>query len=104
LKKGNSFLPSHEIKRLRAAMQLVSFWTSLTQRGGPISVIARISLVLALIPWWLTKKPSSCPDGTPKTHLFRLSFHFHFFKFSKFCFKYWISIVGSFAFTTTSSM
>jgi hypothetical protein len=25
LKKGNSFLPSHEIKRLRAAMQLVSF-------------------------------------------------------------------------------
>jgi hypothetical protein len=72
---------------LSAAMQPVSFCTSLTQCGGPISIIAQICLVLASIPWWLTKKPSSCPDGTSKTYLFGLSFHFHFFKFLKVCFQ-----------------
>jgi hypothetical protein len=32
-----------------------------------------------------------------------LSFHFHFFKFSKVCFKSSISVLGSLVFTTTSS-
>jgi hypothetical protein len=49
-KKGNPFSPSHDMKRLRAAMQPVSFCTSLTHQRGPISIIARIFLVLALIP------------------------------------------------------
>jgi hypothetical protein len=29
---------------------------------------------LASMPIWLMMKPSSFPDGTPKTHLFKLSF------------------------------
>jgi hypothetical protein len=40
LKNGSPFLPSHEMKRLRVAMLPVSFCTSFTQRGGPISVMA----------------------------------------------------------------
>jgi hypothetical protein len=103
LKKGNPFSPSHDMKRLRAAMQPVNFCTSLTHRGGPISVIAWIRLVLALIPRWLTKNLSSCPDGTPNTHLFGFNFHFHFFRFSKVCFKSSISVSGFFVFTTMSS-
>jgi hypothetical protein len=92
LKKGNPFSPSHDMKWLRAAMQPISFYTSLTYRGGPISIIARIWLVLASIPWWLTKNPSSCPDGTPNTHLFGFNFDFHFFRFLKVYFKSSISL------------
>jgi hypothetical protein len=95
LKEGSPFSPSRDMKRLRAAMQPISFCTSLTHRGGPISVIARIRLALTSIPRWLTKKPRSCPDGTPNTHLFLFNFHFHFFKFSKVCFKSSISVLGS---------
>jgi hypothetical protein len=50
LKKGSPFLLSRDTKRLRAAMQPVSFCTSLTHRGVPISVIAQICLALASIP------------------------------------------------------
>jgi hypothetical protein len=103
LKNGSPFLPSHEMKRLRVAMLPVSFCTSFTQRGGPISVMAWIYLVLASIPRLLTRNPSSCPDGTPKTHLFGFNFHFHLFRFSKVCFKSSTSMFGFFVFTTTSS-
>jgi hypothetical protein len=96
LKKGSPFSPSHDMKRLRYTMQSVSFYTSLTPHGGPISIIAWICLVLASIPWWLNKNPSSCPDGTPNTHLFGFNFHFHFFRFSKVCFKSSISVFGFF--------
>ena len=58
-------------------MHPVSFWTSLTQRGGPILVIAWICFMLASIPRWLTRKPKSYPEGTSKTHLVGLSFHCH---------------------------
>jgi hypothetical protein len=78
LKKGSPFSPSHEMKRLRVAMLLVSFCTSFIQRGGPISVMAQICLVLASIARLLIRNPSSFPNGTPKTHLFRFNFHFHF--------------------------
>jgi len=37
--------------------------------GGFMSIIALTCFVLASIPRLLTKNPSSCPDGTPKTHL-----------------------------------
>jgi hypothetical protein len=39
LKKGSSFSSTHEMKQLRAAMLPISFCTSFTQRGGPISVM-----------------------------------------------------------------
>jgi hypothetical protein len=103
LKKGNPFLLSQEIKRLSAAMHPVNFCTSLMLREGPVSVMAQICLELALIPRWLTKNLSSCPDGTPNTHLFGFNFHYHFFKFLKVCFKSWISVSGFFVFTMTSS-
>jgi hypothetical protein len=102
-KKGIPFSPSHEMKRLRAVMLPVSFCTSFTQRGGPISVMARICLVLASIPRLLTRNPSSYPDGTLKTQLFGFNFHFRLFRFSKVYFKSSISMSGLFVFTTTSS-
>jgi hypothetical protein len=80
------------MKRLRAAMLFVSFCTSFTQRGGAIFVMARICLVLVSIPRLLTRNLSSCPDGTPKTHLFGFNFHFHLFRFSKVFFKSSISM------------
>jgi hypothetical protein len=103
LKKGSPYSPSHEMKRLRAAMLPVSFCTSFTQHGGAISIMIRICLVLASIPRLLTRNPSSCPDGTPKTHLFGFNFHFHLFRFSKVCFKSSISMSRFFVFTNTSS-
>jgi hypothetical protein len=50
VRKGSPFLPSRDIKRLRVAMQPVSFCTSLTHCGGPISVIDKICLALTSIP------------------------------------------------------
>ena len=38
-------------------------------------MIALIFSVFASIPLWLTMKPSSFPDGTPKTHLVGFNFH-----------------------------
>jgi hypothetical protein len=81
----------------------ISFCTSFTQHGGAISVMARICLVLASIPRLLTRNPSGCPDGTPKTHLFGFNFPFHLFRFLKICFKSSISMSGFFVFTTMSS-
>jgi hypothetical protein len=57
----------------KAAMHPVSFCTSLTQVGAFILVMAEIFSGLASMPRWLMMKPSSFPDGTPKTHLFGLS-------------------------------
>jgi hypothetical protein len=37
-------------------------------------VMAEIFSGLASMPHWLIMKPSSLPDGTPKTNLFGLSF------------------------------
>jgi hypothetical protein len=58
----------------KAAMHPVSFWTSLMQVGSLILVMAEIFSGLVSMPLWLMVKPSSFPDGTPKTHLFGLSF------------------------------
>jgi hypothetical protein len=58
----------------RAAIHPVSFYTSL-QVGAFILVMAEIFSGLASMPRWLMMKPSSFPEGTPKTHLFGLSFH-----------------------------
>jgi hypothetical protein len=48
---------------------------SLMQVGAFILVMAEIFSGLASMPRWLMMKPSSFPEGTPKTHLFGLSFH-----------------------------
>jgi hypothetical protein len=45
------------------------------QVEATIFVMAEIFLGLASMPQWLMMKPSSFPEGTPKTHLFGLSFH-----------------------------
>jgi hypothetical protein len=55
-------------------MHPVSFCTSLMQVGAFILVMAEIFSGLASMPRWLMIKPSSFPEGTPKTHLFGLSF------------------------------
>jgi hypothetical protein len=59
----------------RAAIQPVSFCTSLIVAGAPISVMAKIFIGLASIARLLMMNPSNFPDGTPKTHLVGLSFH-----------------------------
>jgi hypothetical protein len=58
----------------RAAMHPVSFWTSLMDMGAFMLVMVEIFSGLASMPRWLMMKPSSLPEGTPKTHLFGLSF------------------------------
>jgi urease gamma subunit len=56
-------------------MHSVSFCTSLMQVGAFILVMAEIFSGLASMLRWLMMKPSSFPEGTPKTHLLELSFH-----------------------------
>jgi hypothetical protein len=55
-------------------MHPVSFWTSLMHVGAFVLVMADIFSGFASMPRWLMMKPSSLPEGTPKTHLFGLSF------------------------------
>jgi hypothetical protein len=58
----------------KAAMDPVSFWTSLMHVGAFMLVMAKIFSGLASMSCWLMMKLSSLPEGTPKTHLFELSF------------------------------
>jgi hypothetical protein len=58
----------------KAAIHPVSFCTSLMLVGAFILVMAEIFSGLASMPRWLMMKSSSFPEGTPKTHLFGLSF------------------------------
>jgi hypothetical protein len=59
----------------RAAMQPVSFCTSLVVARASISVMAKIFTGLASIPRLLMINPSNFPEGTLKMHLVGLSFH-----------------------------
>jgi hypothetical protein len=74
LKKDNSY-PSFEMNLFRVAMHPVNFCTSLMSVGAFMLVMAEIFSGLASMPRWLMIKPSSFPEGTPKTHLLGLSFH-----------------------------
>jgi hypothetical protein len=47
----------------------------LSAGGAFMLVMAEIFLGLASMPRWLMVKPSSFPEGMPKTHLLELSFH-----------------------------
>ena len=67
---------------LKAAMHPVSFIRSFLLLGGFMNLMALTLEGLALMPRLLTMKPSSFPDGTPNTHLVRLSFHLNFLRFS----------------------
>ena len=67
LKKGNPCSPSLDKNRFKAAMQPVSFWTSLMVVGASMAMMALIFSGLASIPRLLTMNPSSFPEGTPKT-------------------------------------
>jgi hypothetical protein len=55
-------------------MHPVIFRTSLMHVGAFMLVMAEIFSGLASMPRWLMMKPSSLTDGTPKMHLFGLSF------------------------------
>ena len=75
LKKGSPHSPSIKMNRLRAAMQPVSFCTSLMLAGACMFVMAEIFSGLASMPQRLMMNPSNLPEGTPKIHLVGLSFH-----------------------------
>jgi hypothetical protein len=50
---------------------------SLMPVGAFLLVMAVIFLGLDSMPRWLMMKPSNFPEGTPKTHLLGLSFHWY---------------------------
>jgi hypothetical protein len=87
----------------RAAMHPVSFCTSLMHVGAFMLVIAEIFSGLALMPRWLMMKPSSLPDGTPKTHLFRLTFQRYSHRYAKVSSGSAMSVLEFLVLTTMSS-
>jgi hypothetical protein len=58
LKKGSALSASLEMKRLRAANDPVSFWTSLIRAGGLIASIALIFSGFASMPRYKTRNPA----------------------------------------------
>jgi hypothetical protein len=84
-------------------MHPVSFWTSLMQVGALMLVMAEIFSGLASMLRWLMMKPSSLPDGTPKTHLFGLSFQRYSRKDAKVSSRSAVSISEFLVLMTTSS-
>jgi hypothetical protein len=74
LKKGSALSANLEMKRLRAASDPVSFWTSLTRVGALIASIALIFSGFASMPQYETRNLSSFPVEMPKTHLSGFSF------------------------------
>jgi hypothetical protein len=73
LEEGQAFL-SKLIKRPSTAIMLVSFMTSFFPVGQLILRMASTLVGFVSMPRWLTTKPRSLLDGTPKTHFSGLSF------------------------------
>jgi hypothetical protein len=71
--------------------------------GAFMLVMAEIFSGLASMPRWLMMKPSSLPDGTPKTHLFRLSFQWYSRRDAKVSSRSTMSVSEFLVLTTTSS-
>jgi hypothetical protein len=71
--------------------------------GAFMPVMAEIFSGLASMSQWLMKKPSSSPDDTPKTHLFRLSFQWYSRKDAKVSSRSAMSVSEFLVLTTTSS-
>jgi hypothetical protein len=65
--------------------------------------MAKIFLGLASMPRWLMMKPSSFPEGTPKMHLFGLSFHRYSRREAKVSSRSSMSLSEFRVMTTTSS-
>jgi hypothetical protein len=86
-----------------AAMHPVSFWTSLMLVGAFMLVMGEIFSGLALMPRWLMMKPTSLPEGTPKTHLFGLSFQRYSRSDAKVSSRSLMRVLESLVLTTTSS-
>jgi hypothetical protein len=74
LRKGRPFSPSLLIKRPKATIIPVSFMTSFFPVGRFILRMASTLVGFASMLQWLTMKPRSLPEGTPKTHFSGLSF------------------------------
>jgi hypothetical protein len=87
----------------RAAMHPVSFYTILMHVEAFMLVMAEIFSGLASMPRWLMMKPSTLPDGTPKTHLFGLSFQGYSHKDAKVSSRSAMSVSEFLVLTTTSS-
>jgi hypothetical protein len=87
----------------RAAIHPVSFCTSLKHVGAFMLVMAEIFSGLASMPRWLMMKPSSLLHGTPKTHLFGLSFQRYSRKEAKVSSRSAMSMLEFLVLTTTSS-
>jgi hypothetical protein len=85
-------------------MHPVSFCTSLMHVGAFMLVMAEIFLGLALMPRWLMMNPSSLSDGTPRTHLFGLSFQWYSHKDAKVSLRSAMNVSEFLVLTTTSSM
>jgi hypothetical protein len=66
-------------------------------------VMVEIFSGLSSMPRWLMMKLSSFPDGTPKTHLFGLSFQRYFHKDAKVSSRSVMSMSEFLVLTTTSS-
>jgi hypothetical protein len=66
-------------------------------------VMVEIFSGLASVPRWLMMKPSSLLDGTPKTHLFGLSFQWYSHKDVKVSSRSAMSVSEFLVLTTTSS-
>jgi phage protein U len=84
-------------------MNLFKAWTFLMQVGALILVMVEIFSGLASMPRWLMMKPSSFPNGTPKTHLFGLSFQRYSRKDAKVSSRLAMSVSEFLVLTTTSS-
>jgi len=76
---------------------------SLTQVGGFMLVTAAIFSGLASMPWQLTMLPSRIPDGTPKMHLVRFSFHQYTLRALKTLVRSAMRVLEVLDLTTTSS-
>jgi hypothetical protein len=84
-------------------MHPVSFYTSSMQVGAFILVMVEIFSGLASMPQWLMMKSSSFPEGTPKTHLFGLSFHWYSRRAAKVYSRSAISVLEFWVLTTMLS-
>jgi hypothetical protein len=68
LKKGRPFSPRLLIKRPSIAIIPVGFITSFSPVGQFILRMVSTLVGFASRPRWITMKPKSLPDGTPKMH------------------------------------
>ena len=104
LKNGSPFSPRRDIKRLRAAMQPVSFCMSFTDVGRFMLVMAKTLSGLGSMPQALTMYPRSIPDETLKMHFEGFSFHRYLFRLANVSSRSAMRLLAVLDLMTTSSM